>query len=61
MIPLYRKPCTKHKKGNIVYNKELETDALKNAEHQLNLKKAAADRLAKNAKWKRENKAKSKS
>lgn len=43
-----------------MYNKEIETDALKNAEHQLNLKKAAADRLAKNAKWKRENKAKSK-
>ena len=43
-----------------MYNKELETDASKHAEHQLNLKKAAADRLAKNAKWKRENKAKSK-
>lgn len=41
-----------------MYNRELETDAAKNVEHQLNLKKAAAERLAKNAKWNKFNKAK---
>lgn len=43
-----------------MYNKDIESKPAKNAEHQNNLKKAASERLAKNAKWKRDNKSKAK-
>ena len=41
-----------------MYNRELETDAAAKQLHDDNLKKAAAERLAKNAKWNKENKKK---
>jgi hypothetical protein len=37
------------------YNRELETNRAAKLEHDLNQKKNAAERLARNAKWNREN------
>lgn len=42
-----------------MYNKEIETSREKWEEHQKNLKAAAAERLARNAKWNKANKSKS--
>lgn len=42
-----------------MYNKDLETDREAKHQHDQNLKKAASERLARNAAWNKKNKSKS--